>query len=195
MQNGTNETHIDWVVANRLDKLLRDKGFHVVMTKSSEKQLVRNKERALIANRANADLMVRLHCDTGHSRGFALYYPDRTGTRDGVTGPSEEVRSRSKQAALALAAEMQRALSGHLKSDGVLGDSRTFVGSKQGVLTGSIFSKVPVVTIEMVVLSNRADAAFIKTTEGQDKMARAIAAGVEQFLAQSGDARNPSDNL
>jgi len=40
-----------------------------------------------------------------------------------------------------------------LKDGGVRGDSKTLIGSKQGALTGSIFSQVPIVTIEMVVLA------------------------------------------
>jgi N-acetylmuramoyl-L-alanine amidase len=183
VQNGTTETHIDWVVAQKLRTLLKDKGFRVVMTKSAEKQVVRNKERALIANRAGAAVMVRLHCDSSTSSGFALYFPDRTGTREGVTGPSAEVRERSRQAADVLEAAMRRVLGGRLRSDGVKGDSKTFVGGKQGALTGSIFSRVPVVTIEMVVLSNRSDAAFIKSAAGQELMARAIAAGIEDYLS------------
>src|SRR5579872_4029041 len=103
VQNGTTETHIDWVVARELEKLLSQKGFRVVMTKSREKQFVRNKERALIANRAGPAIMVRLHCDSSSSRGYALYYPDRTGTKEGMTGPSEDVRSRSHRAAETLA--------------------------------------------------------------------------------------------
>ena len=77
---------------------------------------------------------------------------------------------------------MRRMLEGHLSDDGVKGDSQTLIGSKQGVLTGSIFSKVPVVTIEMVVLSNRRDAEFIKTPDGQTRMAEAIASGIVRFL-------------
>ena len=188
VQNGTNETHIDWVVARKLEKLLREKGFQVVMTKSSEKQLVRNKERALIANRANADIMVRLHCDSSTSRGFALYYPDRTGTKEGVTGPSAEIRARSRQAAQTIAAEMDRTLAGQVRFDGVKGDSKTYIGGKQGVLTGSIFSHVPVVTIEMVVLSNKGDAQFIKSAEGQDKMAQGLANGIATYLGQDAGA-------
>src|SRR5882757_3738044 len=78
VQNGTTETHVDWVVAKRLEKILSDHGFTVVMTKSKEGQLVRNKDRALFANKAGAALMVRLHCDTGSGKGYAVYYPDRT---------------------------------------------------------------------------------------------------------------------
>lgn len=189
VQNGTTETHVDWVVAKRLERLLQDKGFRVVLTKSSERQHVRNKVRALIANRAGAAMMVRLHCDSSASHGFAVYYPDRAGTHEGVTGPGPQVRAQSKLAAEDVAAEMERHLAGRVRNEGVKGDSQTLIGGKQGALTGSIFSKVPVITIEMVVLSNRADAEFIKTPSGEQQMASAIAAGIARHL---GDAQRRS---
>lgn len=178
-QNGTTETHIDWLVAERLQRLLTAKGYRVVMTKSAERQMVRNVDRAMAANRARAALMVRLHCDSSKESGFALYYPDRQGTAHGKTGPTPEVMARSRTAADVMVRPMAAALSGALKSGGVRGDSQTAVGGRQGALTGSIFSDVPVVTIEMVVLSNRRDAAFIKSEAGRQQMAEAIAAGIE----------------
>src|ERR687897_201590 len=65
------------------------KGYAVVLTKSAEDELVRNRDRAVVANRAGAALMVRLHCDASVERGFAVYYPDRQGrTKDGAAvGP------------------------------------------------------------------------------------------------------------
>lgn len=182
VQNGTTETHIDWAVAVKLRKLLAAQGIKVVMTKSSEKQLVKNKERALIANRAGADLMVRLHCDSSPDRGYAIYYPDRQGTAQGKTGPSKEIMERSKTAAEAMDGAMGKILEGVLKNGGVRGDSKTFVGGKQGALTGSIFSEVPVLTIEMVVLSHKSDADLIKTEAGQERMAQAIAEGVVRYV-------------
>jgi N-acetylmuramoyl-L-alanine amidase len=179
VQNGATETHIDWVVALKLRKCLVDLRYTVVMTKSFEDELVKNKDRAIKANEANADLAVRLHCDSSPDSGYALYYPDRQGTAQGKTGPSADVMSQSKSAAELLHKGMVTVLAGKLKNGGVRGDSKTLVGSKQGALTGSIFSRVPVVTIEMVVLSNAADAAFIKTEAGQQQMADAIAAGVQ----------------
>lgn len=183
VQNGTTETHIDWVVAQKLRRILVAQGLRVVLTKSTEKQLVKNKERALIANRAGAAMMVRLHCDSTPDQGYAVYYPDRQGTKEGKTGPSKEIMGRSQAAAKILDRAMGRALEGMLKNGGVRGDSQTFVGSKQGALTGSIFSQVPVLTIEMVVLSHKSDAAFIQTEAGQNRMAQAIADGILQFVA------------
>ena len=126
--------------------------------------------------------MVRLHCDASSDSGYALYYPDRLGTAEGKTGPSVDVMRRSAAAAESLHAGMAPELAGHLKDGGVRGDSRTLVGSRQGALTGSIYSEIPVVLIEMVTLSNTRDAGFIKSEEGRSLMARAIADGVERYV-------------
>ena len=182
VQNGTTEVHSAWEVALRLEKLLRDRGYAVVMTKSSEMQMVRNVERATIGNRAGAALMVRLHCDASSDSGYALYYPDRLGTAEGKTGPSADVMGRSAAAAESLHAGMAPMLAGHLKDGGVRGDSKTLVGSRQGALTGSIYSEIPVVLIEMVTLSNARDAGFIKTEDGRALMARAIVDGIDRYV-------------
>ena len=182
LQNGTTEVHIAWMVSLKLQKALQAQGCKVVLTKSKDDEVVKNKERAQIANAAGAALMIRLHCDATADSGYALYYPDRQGTKEGVTGPTPEVMQRSQQAAEAIHAAMATLLAGVLKDGGVRGDSKTLIGSKQGALTGSIFSQVPVVTIEMVVLSNKSDAAFIKSKSGQQQMAQALAAGVMKFV-------------
>jgi N-acetylmuramoyl-L-alanine amidase len=178
VQNGTTEVHIAWVVALLLRDELRARGFEVLLTKQAESQLVTNRERAEIGNRANALVLVRLHCDASSDSGFAVYYPDRQGTVDGVTGPGDAVIASSRAAATAIHASLSRQLVGHLKDGGVRGDSRTLVGSRQGALTGSIHSRVPAVLVEMVTLSNARDAEFIKERAGQQLMARAIATGI-----------------
>jgi N-acetylmuramoyl-L-alanine amidase len=185
VQNGTSEAHVDWVVATKLREALEQRGYEVVLTKSSEEELVRNKDRALIANRARAALMIRLHCDASAERGFAVYYPDRAGkAKDGSVGPRPDVIEGSRRAAEAIHAGLVEGLQGALNDNGVRTDYQTKVGREQGgALTGSIFSEVPVVTIEMVVLSNAADAEFIKTEEGQRRMAESIADGVTRFVA------------
>jgi len=181
--NGITEAHADWIVALKLRAALEARGIVVCMTKSREDTLVRNRDRAEIANRAGAALLVRLHCDTGRDSGFAVYYPDRVGTAQGRTGPSDSVRASSQRAAAALHAAMRELLGADLHDGGLLGDSKTYIGGKQGALTGSIFSDVPVVTIEMVVLSHPADARFIRSDSGSSAMAAAIAAGVARFVA------------
>ncbi|HEX7318085.1 MAG TPA: N-acetylmuramoyl-L-alanine amidase [Pyrinomonadaceae bacterium] len=185
VQNGTNETHANWVVATKLRAALEARGYAVVMTKSSEEELVRNRDRALVANRARAALMIRLHCDASAERGFAVYYPDRPGkAKDGTTGPGRDVIEESRRAAEAIHAGLAEGLRGALEDNGVRTDYQTKVGRDQGgALTGSIYSEVPVVTIEMVVLSDPADAEFIKAEDGQRRLAESIADGVARFVA------------
>lgn len=185
LQNGTSEVHVAWQVSQRLATLLRAEGYHVVLTKPAERAMVTNVERAQIGNGARAALVVRLHCDASADSGFAIYHPDRQGTAQGRSGPSEAVMRVSAAAAESMHVSLAKQLSGKLKDGGVRGDSRTAVGEQQGALTGSIFSEVPVVLIEMVTLSNKHDAAFIKNAAGQSLMAQAIASGVARYVPAS----------
>jgi N-acetylmuramoyl-L-alanine amidase len=189
VQHGTTEVHVAWRVAERLARLLRAHGYHVLMTKSAERINVTNIDRARIGNVAHAALVVRLHCDASADSGYAIYHPDREGTAHGRTGPSAAVMRASADAAESLHVSMARMLAGKLKDGGVRGDSKTAVGEQQGALTGSIFSDVPIVLIEMVTLSNAHDAAFIKSPAGESLMAQAIASGIARYVPASNSPR------
>jgi len=184
MTNGVTELDMNWQVSEKLAALLAQiPGLKVVKTRQVRDQLTTNRERAEIANRAGAALLLRLHCDSGKGSGFAFYYPDQQGKKQGVVGPSSQVIAASRKAAQAVHAGMAKTLAGALKDNGIRGDSSTYIGRKQGALTGSIFSQVPVVTVEMVFLDNKADAAFIKSPQGQQRLAQALAEGVKLYLS------------
>ncbi len=182
IQHGVTEVEMNWQVALRLKALLEAQGVKVVMTKSALEEKVTNRRRAEIANEAGAAMLIRLHCDTGKNNGYTCYAPNRQGTAQGVTGPSQAVIAASQLAAERLHDGMSMLLSGQLKDNGVKGDSATLIGSRQGALTGSIFSKVPAVTVEMCFLSNADDARFISSDVGQELMANALARGVVEYL-------------
>lgn len=172
------EMRANWLVALKLKALLVAQGARVVMTKSSEKEKVVNRRRAEIANAAGASLMIRLHCDSAGGPGLAVYYPDRQGTKFGVTGPTQAVIASSRRAAQAFYPVVTAALKGKIGGKGIHGDSASYIGAKQGALTGSIFSKVPVFTVEMAVLTQKHDDSFMASDAGQSAMAKAIAGGV-----------------
>ncbi|MEN6301583.1 MAG: N-acetylmuramoyl-L-alanine amidase [Armatimonadia bacterium] len=169
------ELRANWLVALKLKAVLQSMGATVVLTKARETQVVTNRRRAETANAARASLMIRLHCDCACASGLAVYYPDRRGRCSGRSGPSPLVISRSRAAGVAFYASVTSALKGKVRPRGLHGDSATLIGSKQGALTASIFSKVPVLTIEMVTLTQRADEDFIAGPTGQLTMAKAIA--------------------
>ena len=175
------ERHLNWVIAVRLRELLLKHGASVVMTKHREGEIVTNRKRAEMANAAHADLFLRLHCDSGAPGGLGTYYPDRQGHAHSVTGPSFEIIRASHAAAQAFHPATIRALGGALADRGIMGDSQTFVGGKQGALTGSIFTHVPALTIEMCVLTNAHDYALLRTPVGQERMATALLYGVYAY--------------
>ena len=186
-EHGLSENHLNWVVAQKLARRLHADGITYVMTKSSENQMVTNRRRAEIANHYQCALFLRLHCDTGSGRGFTWYYPDREGHKGGVTGPPESVQRSSREAAETLNDAMAPVLQGYLAANPVKTDAATFVGGKQGgVLTGSIFARVPTALIEMCFINQRGDARFIASEAGQEKMAEALVAGIEAWRGRNG---------
>lgn len=180
------EIRAAWQVGKRLEKLLIAAGHEVKLTKNSEREFVKNRKRAETANAFKADLLVRLHCDSEGGTGFWTYFPDRQGTDStGKRGPTPDVIAACKALAPVFHRALADGLKGALRDNGCLPDIRTAVGSKQGALTGSIWSQVPVVLVEMCVLSNPKDEAFLLSEKGQDQMAKALAAGVTAALAAS----------
>jgi N-acetylmuramoyl-L-alanine amidase len=178
------EMHAAWTEALLLKDRLVKQGIKVVMTKTSEKQFVRNRARAEVANKAHADFMIRLHCDSASGSGFTCYYPTQKGKSEGVRGPSQDVLDACAAKAEPFHAAFAAALKGKLRDNGLKSDLATAVGSRQGALTGSVFSKVPVVLVEMVVLTNRKDEAFLSNKAGQEAMADALYAGVMAALGK-----------
>src|SRR5581483_674928 len=178
VSNGLTETAVNWKVSVLLKKQLeRMGGFAITFTKSSEKQLVKNRERAEIANRFNADLFLRIHADAVPQSGFTIFYPKAQGKAQGKVGPSRQVIERSGRLAAAFHAAMAAELKGVLPDRGVKGEIESNIGSKQGALTGSIFSTVPVMLVEMCSLTNKHDADWIRQPVNQQKMALALAKG------------------
>lgn len=186
------EVRANWLVANKLEKELIARGFGVVMTKSAEREKVTNQVRAEAANSFGADLMIRLHCDGGGGSGFMTVFPDRQGRVRNVTGPSRGVIASSGGAARAFHSAATAILKGSLADRGVTTDIHTAVGSKQGALTGSIFSRVPVILIEMAVLTNARDDEFIASEKGRALMVKALADGVVAAIAKLGKGSGTS---
>ncbi len=180
--NGLSETEVNWDVSLRIKKILEHNGVKVVMTKSKMEEKVTNKQRAAIANGAKAHLMLRIHADAGGGTGFTIFYPRKQGTKDGVKGPSQAVMQTSAVAAKHMHAAMADRLKGQLKDNGLRGDEQSYVGQQQGAFTGSIFSQVPVMLIEMCFLDNKKDADWIRIEANKNLMAHAIASGAINYL-------------
>lgn len=185
------EIQVAWDVAVRLKKKLVSDGYKVVLTKKTQNEFVKNERRAEIANAAGAALMVRLHCDAASSRGLATHYPSQKGTVDGYTGPTQDVIDASATAAKTFHSVVVKSLRGFLPDRGLKTDLETAVGKKQGALTGSIYSEVPVLLVEMVVLTNPKDEAFLKNQQGFERLAEALRKGVRATVPLTSASGRP----
>jgi N-acetylmuramoyl-L-alanine amidase len=181
--NGLTEMELCFDVAMRARLLLIRHGVQVVLTKESADQYVTNRMRAETANRAGADLFIRLHADGGNGSGFTIYYPRQQGVVNGVRGPSEVVLAASKKAAEVFHAAFSSRMAVHLPDNGIRGDEATRVGSQQGALTGSIYSQVPVLLIEIGFLTNEQDAAWLSIAENRQTVAESIVDGALAWLS------------
>jgi N-acetylmuramoyl-L-alanine amidase len=116
-------------------------------------------ERAAMANRLNADLFVSIHADSfpkSSRRGYTVYI-------------AKAASSSSRRAARAIV----RSMSGTgLNSFGVQTANYTVLTATRG----------PAVLVEMGYLSNRREAALLRSGSFQNRLAKAIAGGICDYF-------------
>lgn len=166
--SGTAESKINLQVAQKLQKILSERGYNVIMCRITQDIDISNAQRAMIANNANAAAFVRLHCDSSESSS-----PSGTMTM----APSNNNRYCSEIAdssqKLAQAILNQTCLSAGSKSRGV---------TITDTMTGLNWAKVPVTIIEMGFLSNPNEDRLLNDSTYQEKLAIGIANGIDEFL-------------
>lgn len=155
--NGVREKDIVLSVGSRLEDKLEAAGAEVVMTRSND-TFVELRERANIANRANADSFVSIHANAVYSNSVigqeTFYYP---GSEEG------------EELAAAIQSELIKA-----------------VGSKDRGTKDANFSvlrntAMPASLVELGFLTNKQEAELMKTSEFQNKAATAIYKGIEKY--------------
>jgi len=166
----TPEAVVNLAVGLRLRALLVRCGVKVVMTRTTTSHLsMGNVDRAEIANRADADLFIRIHADGSVDRNEAgahtLYPADIKGWTDDIYTPS-----------LAAARIVQTQL---VKAEGFpdLGLER------RSDITGFNWSNVPVILPEIGFLTNPTEDRILSSSGGQARAALGLCRGVIEFLA------------
>lgn len=149
-----------------LKDLLLKKGYQVVMTRESNEVNVSNKERAQIANDANAHMTIRLHCDSiGNSGkcGSVLIVPSKTGKFTAGIYPN------SYRYAECLKKELQTK---GIKVNGIF---------ERSDMTGFNWSKVPVIIFEMGFMSNWNEDKMLSDPHYQQKLMEAVVNALETY--------------
>lgn len=155
---GTHEKDINLAVGHKIASALQRMGLAVTMTRSDD-HYPELEDRALIANRLNADLFVSIHCDSAPNtgaEGFTLYV-------------AEAASPDALRAARAIASAM--ATTG-ANSRGVRREDYRVLVRTQG----------PAVLIELGYLSNAQEEAQLRSSAYQNRLAAAIASGIADYM-------------
>ncbi|MFH1716437.1 MAG: N-acetylmuramoyl-L-alanine amidase [Planctomycetota bacterium] len=155
---GFYEKGINLAVALKVADLLRDTGLRVEMTRTGDR-FVELEERAAIANRLGADLFVSIHSDSfpkASRRGYTIYV-------------ARSASWSSRKAASSIA-------------DSMAGTGLNSFGVQTAGYHVLTETRGPAVLVEMGYLSNRQEAAMLRSTSFQDRLARAIADGISGYF-------------
>jgi len=176
MVAGKREKDYTLLIAKEVRRILVDKGLKVVLTREGDTTLGLY-ERADLAKRANADLLVSIHLNAASSKtanGLEIFTttpagaqstnPDRSGSREAVNGNANDKYN------LLLAYEIQRKMLATTKmaDRGVRRDRLAILNR----------ATMPATLVEVGFVTNPSDQKKIFTKSERDKAAKAIAEGI-----------------
>jgi N-acetylmuramoyl-L-alanine amidase len=185
-------------VAQRLDKLLKQAGVDVILTRTAD-TFVPLEERTEIANRSGADLFLSIHANASASpvvRGFETYFLNFAPNPEAEAIAARENAAAARTMrnlpdivkAIALnnkidesrdfASLIQASLTERLKK--VDRNSRS-LGVKQAPFMVLIGATMPSVLAEISFLTNRQEASLLKTPAYRQQIAEALLAGVMTY--------------
>lgn len=152
------EKEINLSIVEKLKKRLEEKGYKTYLTREDD-STVNKYDRAEMANKEKADLFVSIHCNSAkqdHVKGIETYFPkgDKQGEK--------------------LAEKIQDIMVNELQAN------------DRGIQTGNFVvlnkTDMPAVLIETGFLSNKEEYRNVTDEEYQERMAKAIAEGIEEFI-------------
>ncbi len=162
-----NETTVS--IGKLLRDILAEKGYNVIMTKEDIEDSISNVERAKVGNDNNADLVIRIHADSAESnsaKGASVLVPAKNQHTEDIYETS--------------AVYGEKLINNYIKELNI--HNRGVI--ERDDMTGFNWSDVPVVLIEMGFLSNKEDDNFISDISNHEKIANAIANGIDNCFSE-----------
>lgn len=168
VSTGVPEYDLTLEISLKLKEEFLSRGYEVVMIRETNDVNLSNKERAEIANEAEADVFLRIHADGSENRsanGASALYPSESNPY--VAYLSEASKKLSEEVVNHLCEE-----TGARNRGAVVRDD----------MSGINWCEVPVTIIEMGFMTNPEEDEKMQTEEYQDKIVKGICDGVEAYL-------------
>ena len=170
--SGTSEAAVVLDVSRRLRRLLEQAGVRVVMTRTrTEGVSIGNVARARVANRAGADLFLRVHADGSSAREARGSHTLHPALRAGWT---DDIYAKSKRAGRLVQRSLVRALG-----------SRDLGLDERPDLTGFNWANVPAILVELGFLTNPVEDRLLNSPTYRQSAARGLCEGVLRYLRLS----------
>lgn len=168
---GTNEKKINLEIAMKVEKLLTKQGYEVIMTREddnglykdsdSNKKVADMKKRCLMAEETNADILVSIHQNSYQS--------------EGVKGAQVFYYSNSEEGK-----RLAEAIQGKFREILDTGNGREAKSNNNYYILLNV--KCPAVIAECGFLSNYEEAELLEKDSYQEKVAEAVAKGIEEYF-------------
>ncbi|MFG1697978.1 N-acetylmuramoyl-L-alanine amidase [Nonomuraea sp. NPDC049309] len=172
--DGYSEAAFTWDVSKRLTKILENRGAAVKLTRTSNNGVGPCiTERAAIGNKAKADAAISVHADGSApgNRGFHVIMPKK------INGPVDKVVGASGKLGVAVRDAFR-------KGTGL--PYSTYIGRKaldyRSDLGGLNLSTVPKIFVECGNMRNATEAAKFRDPKFRQKIAVALANGLQHYL-------------
>ena len=167
-----NEYEINLEVSLKLQEELIARGYKVVMTRTTHNVSITNIERAQIANKAHADIMVRIHAnDIAGASSLNGVFCYAAGSDNPYL--SKKVIARGQRLAVLLR-DSQAAKTKQRKGGNMY----------QNDMTGINWAKMPCAIVEMGYMSNPTEDVRLASSSFQKKIAEGLADGIDKYFLE-----------